>query len=54
LELARAKVTDNRVAVVVANEWKDTINRVMPVKKWIEEQMVTQVGCLSCFVIKDI
>ncbi|KAK2995864.1 hypothetical protein RJ640_012073 [Escallonia rubra] len=29
-ELARAKVTANRVAVVVANEWKDGNDKVMP------------------------
>ncbi|CAE5957949.1 unnamed protein product [Arabidopsis arenosa] len=31
-ELARAKVNANRVATVVANEWKDTNDKVMPVK----------------------
>ncbi|PRQ44514.1 putative microtubule-associated protein [Rosa chinensis] len=36
-ELARAKVTANRVAVVVANEWKDANDKVMPVKQWLEE-----------------
>ncbi|RVW35940.1 Microtubule-associated protein 70-1 [Vitis vinifera] len=29
-ELSRAKVTANRVAVVVANEWKDANDKVMP------------------------
>lgn len=37
-ELARAKVTANRVAVVVANEWKDANDKVMPVKQWLEER----------------
>ncbi|KAF3791457.1 Microtubule-associated protein 70-2, partial [Nymphaea thermarum] len=32
-ELVRAKVTANRVAVVVANEWKDANDKVMPVKQ---------------------
>ncbi|CAH8349637.1 unnamed protein product [Eruca vesicaria subsp. sativa] len=32
-ELARAKVTANRVATVVANEWKDGNDKVMPVKQ---------------------
>nr|XP_043610422.1 microtubule-associated protein 70-1-like [Erigeron canadensis] len=41
-ELARAKVSANRVAVVVANDWKDTDNKVMPVKKWLEERRVFQ------------
>ncbi|GJY13508.1 microtubule-associated protein 70-2-like protein [Tanacetum coccineum] len=29
-ELARAKISANRVAAVVANDWKDTDNKVMP------------------------
>ncbi|RVW92208.1 Microtubule-associated protein 70-2 [Vitis vinifera] len=37
-ELSRAKVTANRVAVVVANEWKDANDKVMPVKQWLEER----------------
>ncbi|KAE9444800.1 hypothetical protein C3L33_23302, partial [Rhododendron williamsianum] len=37
-ELARTKVTANRVAAVVANEWKDANDKVMPVKQWIEER----------------
>ncbi|GMY19478.1 Microtubule-associated protein 70, partial [Fagus crenata] len=32
-EVARAKVTANRVATVVANEWKDANDKVMPVKQ---------------------
>lgn len=43
-ELARAKVTANRVAVVVANEWKDANDKVMPVKQWLEERRFLQVG----------
>ncbi|XP_058076536.1 microtubule-associated protein 70-2-like isoform X2 [Magnolia sinica] len=36
--LSRARVTENRVAVVVANEWKDANDKVMPVKQWLEER----------------
>lgn len=42
-ELARTKVTANRVAVVVANEWKDGNDKVMPVKQWLEERRFMQV-----------
>ncbi|CAA2960634.1 microtubule-associated 70-2-like [Olea europaea subsp. europaea] len=41
-ELARAKVTANRVATVVANEWKDANDKVMPVKQWLEERRCLQ------------
>ncbi|KAJ4879797.1 Microtubule-associated protein 70-2 [Raphanus sativus] len=41
-ELARAKVTANRVATVVANEWKDGNGKVMPVKQWLEERRFLQ------------
>ncbi|KAF8107973.1 hypothetical protein N665_0116s0169 [Sinapis alba] len=41
-ELARAKVTANRVANVVANEWKDGNDKVMPVKQWLEERRFLQ------------
>ncbi|XP_062228610.1 microtubule-associated protein 70-3-like [Phragmites australis] len=41
-ELARAKVNANRVAVVVANEWKDSNDKVMPVKQWLEERRFLQ------------
>ncbi|XP_049392825.1 microtubule-associated protein 70-2-like [Solanum stenotomum] len=41
-ELARAKVTANRVATVVANEWKDASDKVMPVKQWLEERKFLQ------------
>ncbi|KAL2501898.1 Microtubule-associated protein 70-2 [Forsythia ovata] len=41
-ELARAKVSANRVAVVVANEWKDANDKVMPVKQWLEERKFYQ------------
>lgn len=43
-ELARAKVSANRVAVVVANEWKDGNDKVMPVKQWLEERRLLQVS----------
>ncbi|XP_019192749.1 PREDICTED: microtubule-associated protein 70-1-like isoform X2 [Ipomoea nil] len=42
-ELAHAKVTANRVATVVANEWKDSNDKVMPVKQWLEEIRFLQV-----------
>lgn len=41
-ELSRAKVSANRVAVVVANEWKDGNDKVMPVKQWLEERRIVQ------------
>ncbi|XP_051138815.1 microtubule-associated protein 70-1-like [Andrographis paniculata] len=41
-ELARAKVSANRVAVVVANDWKDASDKVMPVKQWLEERKLYQ------------
>ncbi|XP_038983514.1 microtubule-associated protein 70-4-like [Phoenix dactylifera] len=41
-ELARAKVSANRVATVVANEWKDGNGKVMPVKQWLEERRFLQ------------
>ncbi|GAB4851753.1 hypothetical protein Ancab_031155 [Ancistrocladus abbreviatus] len=41
-ELARAKVSANRVAVVVANDWKDANDKVMPVKQWLEERRYYQ------------
>jgi hypothetical protein len=31
------------VAVVVANEWKDANDKVMPVKQWLEERRFMQV-----------
>ncbi|XP_049399364.1 microtubule-associated protein 70-2-like isoform X2 [Solanum stenotomum] len=41
-ELARAKISANRVAVVVANDWKDATDKVMPVKQWLEERKYYQ------------
>ncbi|GAB4826470.1 hypothetical protein Ancab_033365 [Ancistrocladus abbreviatus] len=41
-ELARAKVSANRVATVVANEWKGENDKVMPVKQWLEERKLFQ------------
>ncbi|KAJ8619288.1 hypothetical protein MRB53_027817 [Persea americana] len=38
--LSRAKATENRVAVVVANEWKDANDKLMPVKQWLEERRI--------------
>ena len=42
-ELARTKVSANRVASVVANEWKDASDKVMPVKQWLDERRFLQV-----------
>ncbi|GMY19472.1 Microtubule-associated protein 70-2 [Fagus crenata] len=52
-EVACAKVTANRVATVVANEWKDANDKVMPVKQWLEERKFFQAcykfnAALSC------
>lgn len=54
-ELARAKVTANRVAVVVANEWKDANDKVMPVRQWLEERRFMQVCnfCLELYGFSD-
>ncbi|KAI5317571.1 hypothetical protein L3X38_037278 [Prunus dulcis] len=41
-EVARAKVSANRVATVVANEWEDSSDKVMPVKQWLEERRFFQ------------
>ncbi|MED6197545.1 hypothetical protein PIB30_057408 [Stylosanthes scabra] len=41
-ELARVKVSANRVATVVANEWKDEKDKVMPVRQWLEERRIVQ------------
>eukprot|EP00271_Cylindrocystis_brebissonii_P013030 TRINITY_DN32583_c0_g1_i1.p1 TRINITY_DN32583_c0_g1~~TRINITY_DN32583_c0_g1_i1.p1 ORF type:complete len:588 (+),score=137.30 TRINITY_DN32583_c0_g1_i1:153-1916(+) len=41
-ELARAKVAVNRVAVVVANEWKDESDKVIPMKHWLDERKFMQ------------
>lgn len=41
-ELARAKVAANRVAVAVANEWKDDNDKVIPLKQWLEERRFMQ------------
>eukprot|EP00475_Leptophrys_vorax_P036029 TRINITY_DN6017_c0_g1_i3.p1 TRINITY_DN6017_c0_g1~~TRINITY_DN6017_c0_g1_i3.p1 ORF type:complete len:281 (-),score=75.66 TRINITY_DN6017_c0_g1_i3:309-1151(-) len=37
-ELARAKVAASRVALAVANEWKDDNDKVIPVKQWLDER----------------
>ncbi|CAN4126990.1 unnamed protein product [Withania somnifera] len=41
-EIARLKISANRVATVVANEWKDENDKVMPVKQWLEERRLLQ------------
>jgi len=42
-ELARVKVSANRIANVVANEWKDENDKVMPVRQWLEDRRIMQV-----------
>eukprot|EP00850_Spirogloea_muscicola_P003870 SM000016S01858 [mRNA] locus=s16:222780:225415:- [translate_table: standard] len=37
-ELQRAKVQATRVAVAVANDWKDNIDKVIPMKQWLDER----------------
>uniref|UniRef100_A0A0D9VR91 Uncharacterized protein n=1 Tax=Leersia perrieri TaxID=77586 RepID=A0A0D9VR91_9ORYZ len=41
-ELARARVYVNRVASTTANEWKDDADKLMPVKRWLEERRLLQ------------
>ncbi|KAF3520718.1 hypothetical protein DY000_02062948 [Brassica cretica] len=41
-ELEEAVLAANRVATVVANEWKDGNDKVMPVKQWLEERRFLQ------------
>ncbi|KAK7292479.1 hypothetical protein RIF29_08260 [Crotalaria pallida] len=41
-ELARVKVSANRIANVVANEWKDENDKVIPVRQWLEERRIMQ------------
>ncbi|KAF1890696.1 hypothetical protein Lal_00013291 [Lupinus albus] len=41
-ELARVKVSASRIANVVANEWKDENDKVMPVRQWLEERRILQ------------
>eukprot|EP00250_Pteridium_aquilinum_P015559 c22645_g1_i1 orf=546-2735(-) len=41
-ELARAKITANRVAAVIAKGWKGSNDKVMPVKHWLEERRLLQ------------
>ncbi|CAA6653823.1 unnamed protein product [Spirodela intermedia] len=38
--LSRAKVKENRVAVVIANEWKEADDKVIPIRQWLEERRV--------------
>eukprot|EP00270_Netrium_digitus_P010415 TRINITY_DN3230_c0_g1_i3.p1 TRINITY_DN3230_c0_g1~~TRINITY_DN3230_c0_g1_i3.p1 ORF type:complete len:564 (-),score=77.56 TRINITY_DN3230_c0_g1_i3:537-2228(-) len=41
-ELSRTKVAANRVATVVANEWKEDDEKVIPLKQWMEERRCIQ------------
>lgn len=49
-ELARVKVSTSRIANVVANEWKDENDKVMPVRQWLEERRLLQV---IHYIIRD-
>ncbi|XP_078160859.1 microtubule-associated protein 70-1-like [Carex rostrata] len=40
--LSRVKATENRAAVVIANEWKEQNDKVISVKQWIEERRVLE------------
>ena len=51
-ELARVKVSASRVALAVANEWKDENDRVMPVKQWLEERRLLHVTTLFTYTTK--
>jgi len=42
-ELARVKVSANRIPNGEANEWKDENDKVIPVKQWLEERRIMQV-----------
>ncbi|CAI8613993.1 unnamed protein product [Vicia faba] len=41
-ELARVKVSANRIANVMTNEWKDESHKVMPLRQWKEEKRIMQ------------
>ncbi|CAK8531274.1 unnamed protein product [Lathyrus sativus] len=41
-ELARVKVSANRIATAAANEWRDEQDKVMPVRQWLEERRIMQ------------
>eukprot|EP00253_Pinus_taeda_P033516 PITA_33516 len=42
-ELTRAKITENRVATaVVGHEWRDGNDKVIPLKRWLEERRFIQ------------
>lgn len=53
-ELARVKVSANRVATVVANEWKDENDKVMPIKQWLEQRRLLQVFSLVNVIVHQI
>ncbi|MFS7889326.1 putative microtubule-associated protein [Helianthus anomalus] len=50
-ELARAKISTNRVAVVIANDWKDVDNKVMPVKQWLDTRGKKSFRGMHSFII---
>lgn len=49
-ECARAKVAATRVAMVVANEWKDDNDKVITVKQWLEERKMLMVSAAMAVV----
>ena len=42
----------NRVATVLANEWKDENDKVMPVKRWLEQRRLLQVPMRVARIVK--
>ncbi|KAJ1685512.1 hypothetical protein LUZ63_016902 [Rhynchospora breviuscula] len=40
--LSRVKATENRAAVVIANEWKEQSDKVISVKQWLAERRVLE------------
>lgn len=47
-ELARAKVSANRIANIVANEWKDESHKNLPPRQWQEEKRILKV-CMNIY-----
>lgn len=61
LELARSRVSVNRVAVAAASEWKEDSDKVIPVKQWVEERKYLQgemkqmqVSCQNCVTLTSL
>lgn len=50
-ELTRAKITENRVATaVVGHEWRDGNDKVIPLKRWLEERRFVQVVVFKALI----